>query len=140
MNNHPSRFTVARITRSLLVVAATLCWMGPASGEGFDNPTRAGIGCIALDEFRARPTVPLRSPPTGRQSQAGHSASAVVENLCGRTVEMKFCFLLASGDADKRQACSEQLVRPSERARVTLKLSELRIIGSEYEWRYLPVR
>ena len=104
-----------------------------AKQEGYDNPTAGTAPCLVLDRYE-----------TGTASlsdgKPGHKASAGFQNICGRALEVSFCFLYMEPVEDKDRACYAGSLRPYGRSYAVNGATPTRIAGPDYAWRYLPVQ
>lgn len=121
----------ASFLAAAVLLAGTFTGPSASAAEGYDNPSRGVAPCVVLNRYEV-----------GRQGkdEPVFSAAAEIENICGRTLEVSICFLLAeSVDGSDRQ-CLDELLRPGSDAAVRLSDAPVRITGPDYRWRYLPVR
>lgn len=113
------------------LLSASLLTGGSAlAQQGWDNPRDGGTPCIVLNNYAVEPVLWADGRTTFR-------GEADIENLCGRAMEVSFCFLQAGGDDAYARSCYAGPVRPWASARVEEQEAGSRIAGAEYEWRYL---
>lgn len=117
-------------------VAGVCCWLvvagnHEAAAQDYDNPTMAGAPCVLLNSYEVEPT-------GGGDDGSPYRASATIENICGRTLEVQFCFAYAPNDDGVERNCFQGPVRPWATSQVVNPETPFRITGSSYEWRYLP--
>jgi hypothetical protein len=104
-----------------------------AVAQGFDNPTDNGTPCVHLNRYEVEP---IRVSGGDGPMYRG---DAMIENVCGRAVDVRFCFQYGpneEGGVDT--SCYQGPVRPWARANVASQPVPERISGPSYEWRYLP--
>lgn len=116
----------------VLVLAPSKPILAQESGqEGFDNPTMGTAPCLVLTRYE-----------TGRGRLAdggqGHTATARFENVCGRSLEVSFCFLYMEPVEDRDRACYAGALRPWAASFAETPPAAARIAGPDYAWRYLP--
>jgi len=103
-----------------------------AAAEDFDNPATNGAPCVFLDRYEVDPVA--AEGEDGRR----YRAEAMIQNVCGRALEVQFCFQYAPNDAGAERNCHEGSVRPWSKARVVEASAPARVTGPSYQWRYLP--
>jgi len=117
---------------------ALACWatvlLGsglPAAGQEFDNPKTGNAPCIVLSRYQVE---------EGRSSegQPEHRASAALRNICGRSVEITFCFAYREPVNGVDRSCFGGLVRPWSDSQVQTPTGPVMITGFEQQWRYAP--
>lgn len=111
-------------------------WVGLSVGhahaqDAFDDPSASGsVPCIVLNRYEieslGRPHEPAR-----------YRAQAVIENICGRAMEVRFCFLRAEPVDGADRSCFQGPLRPWAVASVEDNDAPARITAPEYQWRYL---
>lgn len=114
-----------------LLLASTSTSPPAHAAQDYDNPGLGVAPCVVLNRYEA-----------GRHGKddPAFNAAADIENICGRTLEVSICFLLAEAVGGSDRHCMEQLLRPWAGASVAFRDAPVRITGPEYHWRYLPVR
>lgn len=113
-------------------VLAVLGGRAVEAAEPFDNPSAGATPCLALNRYEVTPTRTV-------EGISLYQASASVENICGRTLEVVFCFVYAEPVNDADRSCFGAMMRPWSNARVEVPGSPTRIVSTEYRWRYIPV-
>jgi hypothetical protein len=113
-------------------VLAVLGGQDAGAAESFDNPSAGATPCLALNRYEVQPT---RTP----EGISLYQASASVENICGRTLEVVFCFIYAEPVNGADRSCFGAIMRPWSNAQVEAPVSPTRIVSTEYRWRYIPV-
>lgn len=122
------------MTRSLLL--AGFCALVTAGGaaaqeapapatDGFDNPKLGSVPCIVLNRYDVEPA-----------GQSQYRASAGVENICGRTLDVEFCFLTTAEEGEVGRSCYGAALRPWMKADVTKPGGPGRVVGTDYRWKY----
>ncbi len=100
-----------------------------APPPAFDNPTLGTVPCIVLNRYDVA--------PAGRVGdEAQYRASASVENICGRTLDVEFCFLTAAQEGEAGRSCYGAALRPWTSAEVNAPGSAARVVGTDYRWKY----
>lgn len=97
----------------------------------YDNPTQGTMSCVGLTYFQVT---------RAGAGAASHGAMARIENLCGRAVEVSFCFRYAQPVEGSDAHCVVQPLRPGGENGIELSDSPVLITGPEYRWKYLPVQ
>lgn len=110
---------------------AVLGGQGAGAVESFDNPSAGATPCLALNRYEVKPT---RTP----EGISLYQASASVENICGRTLEVVFCFVYAEPVNEADRSCFGAIMRPWSNAQVEVPGSPTRVVSTEYRWRYIP--
>ncbi len=127
--------------RSTILSAAIGCGLAalalpaPAQAQdngAFDNPGTGSGPCMVLNRFE------VTDVPAGENSTA-YRGMAILENICGRAMEVSFCFELSEPVDDQSRSCFLGSVRPWDRVSVEEPGAGARIVAPELEWRYLPV-
>jgi len=124
------RARAARLGLAALAVAA-LAMLGraPASAaQAYDNPSLGPTPCVVLNRFRVERLAP--------GSEDGWRAQARLENLCGRAMEVRLCFLYAEPVEDRDRVCHEWTMRPWSESAVESGPRPARIVDFERAWRY----
>jgi hypothetical protein len=98
------------------------------AAESYDNPTNGTAPCVVLSHYDAR--------ALGRQPV--YRAQATIENICGRSMDVRFCFRYAVATDDGDQRCFQGTLRPGASTAVEVARSQTRLAGPEFQWRYLP--
>lgn len=119
-----------------LGAALGVCMSGLLDGnavlaQSFDNPGRDAAPCIVLNSYE------VEGPGDAAGSEGAFTASASIENICARTMQVSFCFLYAASADEREQSCFEGPVRPWATARIEHPDAPARITGTDYRWRYL---
>ena len=102
-----------------------------AAAQAFDNPTMGEAPCVFLNRYEVERVANGDDSPRYR-------GSATIENVCGRALEVQFCFNITSNEAGIEQNCFQGPVRPWAKSNVVSEETPARITGPSYEWRYLP--
>lgn len=120
-----------RATLGLLLWVAALHGGTALAQDAFDDPSAPGdVPCIVLNRYEVHPLA-----STG--AAARYRGEAVIENICGRAMEVHFCFLRTeSTDGDDR-TCFQGAVRPWALASIEDDDAPARITSPEYQWRFL---
>ncbi len=126
-----SKYTILASLLGGAVLAFTTS-AAQAQETSFDNPGTETGPCVALNDYEVQRT-------TGAEGATAFRGTAVLENICGRAMEVKFCFRLAEPVDDKSENCFEGSIRPWDSVNVIDPAAGARIVGANYEWRYLPV-
>lgn len=103
----------------------------PAGDQpAFDNPTLASVPCVVLNRYDVA--------PSGHADGATqYRASASVENICGRTLDVEFCFLTAAAEGGEAgRSCYGAALRPGASAEVNAPGADARVVGTDYRWKY----
>ena len=131
--------TVLALGGALLVLPAVAAAQDAPSAAAteeqhpdFDNPMMGDTPCLVLSRYDSG-----RAP--GARNNAQSPARADFENICGRALEISFCFLYAQPVEDEDRACYAGSLRPYERSYAVNPPVPVRIAGPDYYWRYLPV-
>jgi len=117
-----------------LLAAGLLPATGATAAQGYDNPTLGAAPCVVLNRYEVSQ---VATPAAG---DSGYLARAHIENICGRALEVSFCFLYAQPVDGTARSCSRELLRPWSDAAVRHDASPVRVTGPDYQWRFLPVR
>lgn len=91
-----------------------------AAEEVYDNPRAGDAPCIVVKDY----TVANQRP------------QATVQNICQRSVEVRFCFQYLDADGGAGQDCFAAPVRPGAMALVQGEAKPVRYTGPLYEWRF----
>lgn len=91
----------------------------------FDNPALGTVPCVVLNGYDVAPT-----------GNAQYRASASLENICGRTLDVEFCFLTAGEEGEAGRSCYGAALRPWMSAQVNAPGSAARVVGTDYRWKY----
>lgn len=98
--------------------------------DGFDNPTLGSVPCVVLNEYDVAPTGQI-------EGETQYRAYASVENVCGRTLDVEFCFITAAVDeGEAGRTCYGAALRPWMSAEVTKPGGAGRVVGTDYRWKY----
>lgn len=108
-----------------LSAAIGLASMAQAS-ESFDNPAMGTTPCVVLKSYQAL-----------SNDAETFGAEAMVENVCGRSVEIAFCFPFVAPGEDTEPHCTNQVIRPWATSRVEVSDLPSRLAGPDYQWRWL---
>ena len=124
---------IARPLIPLPAAALLLAAAAPAAAAeaAFDNPGMGSAPCVVLNQYAA--TTP------GRGDAGTYAAFAELENICGRTVDVAFCFQLAEASGGEDALCVDGIIRPWSTAKRIAIESPVRITGPQYRWRYRPL-
>ncbi len=116
-----------RTWRHVLGVAAVfgLAQLAEAN-ETYDNPAMGVTPCVVLQSYQA-----------SSNSAETFGARATVENVCGRSVEVSFCFPFVAPGEEIEPHCTSGLIRPWATSRVEVSDLPARIANPDYQWRYL---
>ena len=108
------------------VASATLALASVATAsESYDNPTLGGTPCVVLKSYQAL--------SNGADS---FGAEAMVENVCGRSLDVSFCFPLVGMDEASEPHCANGLLRPWATSKVAVSDLPARLAGPDYSWRW----
>lgn len=108
-----------------LSLITTLVTVGAAHAQdAFDNPTLGDTPCLVLKSYQAT------------SNNAGYGAAAEVENICGRAVEVSFCFPLVAAGEDTEPYCRNGVIRPWATAEVKVDDLDNRLAGPDFQWRW----
>jgi hypothetical protein len=113
-----------------LTMLTTLLLGGSALAQDYDNPTMGASPCIVLNDYR------VRTVERGSESPL-YRARATIENICGRTMDVAFCFVQAEPVDDQDRSCYGAALRPGSVAQVENPGVPVRITNPEISWRYL---
>jgi hypothetical protein len=102
---------------------------GSAAAQNYDDPALGATPCVILNSYASHAAKP-------GDAEIFH-AEAGIENVCGRSVEVSFCFPLVEAVGDVESQCVERTLRPWSKAKVQVDDLPGRIIGVDYRWRYL---
>lgn len=128
---NPRRVAMAGIGAALGLSMATLGASGARGAEPeYDNPSTGAAPCIVLNRYEVE--------PYRNNDSTVFRADATIENICGRTMEVRFCFLYSQAVDGKDRSCFSGPVRPWDTAEVVDPTAPARITRSDYQWRYLP--
>lgn len=114
--------------RYLLGVSSVMLGLAPMAGaaESYDNPAMGETPCVVLKSYQAL--------ANGTES---YGAEATVENVCGRSVEIAFCFPFVAPGEDTEPHCTNGVIRPWATSRVEVNDLPARLAGPDYNWRWL---
>ncbi len=115
----------------LLWLLPLLAALASPHARGYDHPKQGTMSCVGRTPFQ------VTRPGAG---DASHGATARIENLCGRAVEVSFCFRYAQPVDGSDAHCVVQPLRPGSENAIELPAAPARITGPEYRWKYLPVQ
>ncbi len=120
-----------RTVLGLGVVALALNVGGAWAAGSYDDPKAPdSMPCVVLNRYEVqRLSQPQQQPPLYR-------GKAVIENVCGRAVEVRFCFQRAASASDGDRSCFAGPLRPWALASVEEPGAPGRITAPEYEWRF----
>lgn len=122
--------TLSRPALALVTFTAALAATSAALAQDqWDDPAPGESPCVMLNSYDVA--------PRGRGEERTFGGEAALENLCGRSLEVSFCFL-HPGDEEKDRSCYQGPVRPWASTTVVTQGASSRIVGPEYHWRYLP--
>lgn len=96
------------------------------AAETYDNPTMGDTPCVVLKSYQAN-----------ANGADNYGAEAEVENVCGRSVEVAFCFPLVAPGEDTEPHCTNGVIRPWATSRVEVSDLPARLAGPDYSWRWL---
>jgi hypothetical protein len=126
------------MARVIIVACLLLTGLATAhsarAADGYDDPSLGTTPCVVLNRYELQ-----RVGKRGAENPR-FGARAEMENLCGRTVEVSFCFLYAQPVDGHTERCFDELLRPWSGDAVAHPTGPVRITGPSYHWRYLPVR
>lgn len=106
---------------------------GTAPSGEFDNPALGSVPCVVLNRYDVSPAGQANGTPQFK-------AYASVENICGRTLDLEFCFTMAeSEEGEAARNCYGAALRPWTSAEVNKPGGPARVVGTDYRWRYIPV-
>ena len=117
-----------QVWQCFLGVSVMVIGLAPSAeaNETYDNPLRGEAPCLVLNGYQA----------SGNGDRFG--AVANVENICGRSVEVSFCFPFVEPVDDVDRACQNGVVRPWATSTVAISDQPAKLTGPDYQWRYLP--
>lgn len=96
------------------------------AAETFDNPAMGTTPCVILKSYQA-----------SSDGADAYGAQAIVENVCGRSVEIAFCFPFVSPADDAAEPhCTNGLIRPWATSEVEVSGLPARLAGPNYQWRW----
>jgi hypothetical protein len=95
------------------------------ASDGYDNPGTGDTPCVVLESYQ--------SLASGTGS---FGAEATVENICGRSVEIAFCFPFVAPGEDTEPHCTSRLIRPWATSRIAVTDLPARLAGPDYRWRW----
>ena len=121
--------SVIRAIRLIALVTVPL-GHGALAQEDFDNPTPGSAPCIVLNGYEVQayqldPETPL------------YRGRATIENICGRTMDVAFCFVRTGPYDETERDCYGGPLRPGSTAELETPAVALRITSPEIKWRYL---
>lgn len=122
-------------TGRMLRVAAAVLLSGVSAGqaalaqEEYDSPRSGNSPCIVLDEY-----IIDRVP--GQGGEMTYRARATLGNICGRSMEVRFCFILAEATDAGDRICHSGTVRPGSQTSVETEVVPSRIVDREIVWRF----
>ena len=109
-----------------LSLVLPLAAVGTAHGQdSYDNPMLGETPCLVLKSYRAL-----------NNGASGYGATAEVENICGRSVEVNFCFPLVAAGEDSEPYCQTDVIRPWATAEVEVADLDNRLAGPDFHWRW----
>lgn len=114
-----------------LLVTASAGAAAAQTQESFDNPGIGSVPCVVLKQY-----------DTGQAKVGGelhYRATASLENICGRSLEVRFCFVYAEAVDEVDRSCYGTVLRPWASAEAKLADVGSRIVATEYQWRFIPV-
>ena len=113
--------------RFLSAVSLLAIGLTPVAGasETYDNPSMGSTPCVILNSYQAS--------ANGAET---FGAEATVENVCGRSVEVSFCFPFVSPGEDTEPHCTSGLIRPWAKSEVVVSDLPSRLAGPDYQWRW----
>lgn len=114
---------VALLTAGLLGGAAL------AQDASYDNPNSGTTPCIVLNKYEVRSFNLDSENPLYR-------AQAEIENICGRTMDVAFCFVTAEPINESDRSCYGGMLRPGGVAEVENPSVGVRVTGPDIQWRY----
>ena len=100
------------------------------AGEHYDNPVAGPGPCVVLEEYSVRPAATTGEP-------GGYEADVVIENICGRSVDVALCLVYAKPLEDRDRSCFGGLIRPWSRTEIRGAAIPTRASRPEYNWRYI---
>ncbi len=108
-----------------LCLTSGLAVVGAANAQdSYDNPTLGETPCLVLKSYQAT------------NDAQGYGATAEVENICGRSVEVNFCFPLVAAGEDTEPYCQDGVIRPWATAEVRVDDLDNRLAGPDFRWRW----
>ncbi len=121
---------MARIAVALgVAVMGVLYGLGAQAAESYDNPTTAtSAPCVVLSHYDAQAVA----------RSTGYKGRAKIENICGRSMAVLFCFRYAEPVNEVDRRCYQGALRPGESSEVELAEAPARLATPEFQWRYLP--
>ena len=114
--------------RCILGASAVLIGLGSTAkaAGSYDNPTMGDTPCVVLKSYQAI--------ADGTDS---YGAEATVANVCGRSVEVAFCFPFVAPGEDTEPHCTSGLLRPWATSRVEVSDLPAQLATPDYQWRWL---
>lgn len=111
-----------------LIGVATVIGLAPLAkaNESYDNPAMGSTPCVILQSYQS-----------SSNAADTFGAKATVENVCGRSVEVTFCFPLIAGSEEAEPHCTNGLLRPWATSRIEVSDLPTRLANPDYQWRYL---
>ena len=113
--------------RYLLGMSAAAIGFASMAGaaETYDNPAMGDTPCVVLKSYQAH-----------SNGKGGYGAEAEVENVCGRSVDVAFCFPFVAPGEETEPHCTNGLIRPWATSRVEVSDLPARLAGPDYSWRW----
>jgi hypothetical protein len=112
---------------SLFLIATSAATSPVQAQDGYDNPSLGSAPCLVLKSYRS--TV----------SGETFGADATVENICGRSIEVAFCFPYLAPAEEAESHCVNGMIRPRAAAAIEVEDLPAQLSGPDYKWRYLPI-
>lgn len=102
----------------------------PTGQEAYDSPQMGTAPCIVVDEY-----IIDRVPDQG--GQIAYRARVKLGNICGRSMDVRFCFMLAEPTDAGDRICHAGTVRPGSQTTIATDVVPTRIVDREIAWRYV---
>jgi len=115
-----------------LIGVATVIGLAPLAlappaeaSETYDNPTMGTTPCVILQSYQS-----------SSNTADSFGAKATVENVCGRSIEVSFCFPFIAANEDIEPHCTNGLLRPWATTRIEVSDLPAKLANPNYHWRW----
>ncbi len=115
----------ATMGMGILLCAVAFAARGEAA---YDNPSTSAGPCLVVSEFSV-------TPKEDTQTVAA-TASAKLENVCRRAVDVSFCFVYSSPTNEPRTNCFGGVVRPQGESVIRDVTLPTHTAEPDFRWRY----
>ncbi len=95
------------------------------ASEAYDNPGMGDTPCVILQTYQAS------------NGDSSFGAAATLENVCGRSVEVSFCFPFVTTDDGIEPHCRNDVLRPWGTSRIVVSDLPAKLANPDYSWRWL---